>query len=126
MKYAFLCGWLSVCLIFGSTACLAGKDYDITGTWNLTWAITAGGSGNGTGVLTCTGTLEAGTTHVADNLGHSGNGTYTVSGNNVILQLTGEVPGGSETMNGTFTSEDTISGTFTSAGGMSGTFTAAR
>jgi hypothetical protein len=44
----------------------------------------------------------------------------------VTIQVSGALPGGSETMSGSFSSEDTISGTFSTAGGVSGTFTAAR
>jgi hypothetical protein len=61
-----------------------------------------------------------------DSLAHIGDGTYTVNGKDVTIQLTGGVPGGSETLSGTFTSEDTVSGTFTCTGGVSGTWTAAR
>jgi len=126
MKHALLIGCLLAGLLFGATGCVAGKDYDITGTWNVFFAITGGGSGSGTAVLACAGTLENGTAQYVDNIGHSGAGTYAVSGKNVTIQLTGAVPGGSETMSGSFSSEDTISGTFTSAGGVSGTWTAAR
>jgi hypothetical protein len=126
MKRTLLIGSLLAWLLCGSSGCLAGGDYYIAGTWDVSFAITGGGSGNGTAVLTCLGTVESGSVQFVDNLGHSGSGPYTVSGKNVTVQLTGAVPGGSETLSGSFSSEDTISGTFTSAGGVSGTWTAAR
>jgi hypothetical protein len=124
MKHALLIGGLLAWLLCGTSGCLAGGDYYINGTWNVSFAIT--GDGSGTAVLTCAGTVEAGSAQFVDNLGHNGTGSYTVSGKNVTIQLTGGVPGGSETLSGSFSSEDTISGTFTSAGGVSGTWTAAR
>jgi hypothetical protein len=111
-------------LLCGAFGCLAGGDYYISGTWGVSFAIT--GDVSGTAVLTCAGTVETGSAQFVDNLGHSGIGSYIVSGKNVTIQLAGSVPGGSETLSGSFSSEDTISGTFTSAGGVSGTWTAAR
>jgi len=124
MKHALLIGGFLALILCAASGCLAGGDYYLSGTWNVSFSISGGG--NGTAVLTCAGTVETGTAQFSDNLGHSGSGTYTVSGKNVTIQLSGAVPGGSETLNGSFSSEDTISGTFTSAGGVSGTWTAAR
>ena len=124
MKHPLLLGGLLAGLLCGISGCLAGEIYYLAGTWNVSFAISGGGSG--TAVLTCAGTDEAGSAQFADNLGHTGSGTYTVSGKNVTIQLSGAVPGGSETLSGAFSSENTISGTFSSAGGVSGTWTAAR
>ena len=124
MRHALLIGGLLAWLLCGVSGCLAGGDYYISGTWAVSFAIT--GDGSGTAVLTCAGTVETGSAQFADNLGHSGSGSYIVSGKNVTIQLSGGVPGGSETLSGSFSSEDTISGTFTSAGGVSGTWTGAR
>jgi hypothetical protein len=126
MRHALLIGGLLAWLLCGVSGCLAGGDYYLAGTWNVSFAITSGGSGSGTAVLTCAGTVETGSAQFADSLGHSGSGAYTVSGKNATIQLSGGVPGGSETLSGSFSSEDTISGTFTSAGGVSGTWTGAR
>ena len=124
MKHAILIGVLLGWLLCGASGCLAGQVYYISGTWNVSFAIS--GAGSGTAVLTCAGTAESGSAQFVDSLGHSGSGSYTVSDKNVTIQLSGSVPGGSETLSGSFSSEDTISGTFTSAGGVSGTWTAAR
>ncbi len=124
MKHAFLIGGLLAWLLGSTSGCLAGGDYFISGTWDVSFAIS--GDGNGTAVLTCSGSVETGSAQYIDNLGHNGSGSYTVSEKNVTIQLIGSVPGGSETLSGSFSSEDTISGTFTSTGGVSGTWTAAR
>lgn len=124
MKHALLIGGLLAWLLCSASGCLAGGDYFISGIWDVSFAIS--GDGSGTAVLTCSGTVETGSAQFVDNLGHSGTGSYTVSEKNVTIQLTGAVPGGSETLSGSFSSEDTISGSFTSAGGVSGTWTAAR
>jgi hypothetical protein len=124
MKHALLIGGLLAVLLCSASGCLAGGDYYIAGTWNVSFAISGGV--NGTAVLTCAGTVESGSAQYVDSLGHNGAGSYTVSEKNVTIQLSGAVPGGSETLSGSFSSEDTISGTFTSAGGVSGTWTAAR
>jgi hypothetical protein len=124
MKHALLIAGLLALLLCSASGCLAGGDYYISGTWNVSFTIS--GDGGGTAVLTCTGTVETGSATFVDNLGHSGSGTYTVLEKNVTIQLTGTVPGGSETLSGSFSSEDTISGSFTSAGGVAGTWTAAR
>ena len=124
MRHALLIGSLLAWLLCGASGCLAGGDYFISGTWDVSFTIT--GDGSGIAVLTCSGTVETGSAQFAGNLGQNGSGSYTVSGKNVTIQLTGAVPGGSETLSGSFSSEDTISGTFTSAGGVSGTWTAAR
>ena len=124
MKQTLMIGGLFALLLVGASGCLAGGDYFLAGTWNVSLAIN--GDGSGTAVLTCSGTVESGSAQFVDNLGHSGTGSYIVSEKNVTIQITGSVPGGSETLNGSFSSEDTISGTFTSAGGVSGTWTAAR
>ena len=124
MKHAFLIGGLLALLLCGTSSCLAGGDYDLRGTWDVSVAIN--GDGSGTAVLTCTGTVETGSAQFVDNLGHNGTGTYTVAEKSVTVQLGGSVPGGSETLSGSFSSENTVSGTFTSAGGVAGTWTAAR
>ena len=124
MKHALLFGVLLAWLLCGTSGCLAGGDYDLRGTWDISFAITGGASG--TAVLTCSGAVESGSAQFVNSLGHSGNGSYTVSEKNVTIQLTGALPGGSETLSGAFSSEDTISGVFTTAGGVSGTWTAAR
>ncbi len=126
MKSALAIAGLLAFLLCGNSGCLAGGDYFMAGTWDVSFTITAGGSGSGTAVLTCSGTVESGTAQFSNSLGHHGTGSYTVSGKNVTIQLSGALPGGSETLSGSFSSEDTISGSFTSAGGVSGTFSAAR
>lgn len=124
MRQALLIGVLMAWLLGSASGCLAGGDYFISGTWDVSFTIS--GDGSGTAVLTCAGSVENGSAQYVDNLGHNGSGTYTVTEKNVTIQLTGSVPGGSETLSGSFSSENTISGTFSSAGGVSGTWTAAR
>lgn len=124
MKRMLCIGGVLVAALCSASGCLAGKDYFLAGTWNVSFAISGGASG--TGVLTCSGAVESGSAQFVNSLGHSGSGSYTVSDRSVTIQLSGALPGGSETMSGSFSSEDTISGTFSTAGGVSGTFTAAR
>jgi hypothetical protein len=96
-------------------------NYDITGSWSVTYAFTTGYTASGTVSCTFTGTKESGTVSGF----YGDHGPYTVSGKNVTWTLSSYAA--DFTWTGKFDTKDTMSGTLVMPSqGVNGTWTATR